>query len=124
MSEDIDKIQQLENNVAKQIDEINHKYDMLYKQVEKLSSNVEAILNKIEAAPQIEKEKPQKIKRSIKKSIGLALRKLAVGTVTVVLDIKDRTAEGVASFKEELEDIVAEAHYNSRRKRMVMVEEQ
>lgn len=50
--------------------------------------------------------------------IGRPLRKLAVGTLSGIYTIADKTLESAYSVKENAEDIFAEAQYDSKKRRM------
>ncbi|MCX7904084.1 MAG: hypothetical protein N2486_06190 [Caloramator sp.] len=145
MSE-VNNTNDFEKRISKEINDLHAKYDMLSKEVEKLNkndealkesishinsnfeklnNNLEAILSKIETIPHINVEeiKQPKEKVSVGRRVGRSLRRLVVGTVGVILDVKDKTTEGIANIREGFEDIIAEAQYNNRKKRMVAAEE-
>lgn len=60
---------------------------------------------------------------SLKNLIGNPLRRLAVGTLSGMYTVADKTLESVYSIKENAEDIFAEAQYESKKKRMHTAEE-
>ncbi|WDC85259.1 hypothetical protein PL321_07350 [Caloramator sp. mosi_1] len=66
-----------------------------------------------------QKELP-KMEFNLGRKIGRGLRRVTVGTVGLILGIRDKTAETVANFKEGFEDIVAEAQYNNRKKKLAV----
>ncbi|MBC2579766.1 hypothetical protein HGI79_05480 [Clostridium sp. DJ247] len=57
----------------------------------------------------------------MKKALFNPLRKLAVGTVSSVLTITDKTIKTAGGFKEGVEDIIAEAQYQRTKKRMTVM---
>ncbi len=58
---------------------------------------------------------------SLKKMITKPMRKLAVGTMSAVFSAADYTSEKLSYAREGVEDMVAEAQYNSKRRRANMM---
>lgn len=60
---------------------------------------------------------------SLKSLIGRPLRKLAVGALSGIYIVADKAAEGVCDVKENAEDILAEAQYKSRKRKVNTAEQ-
>lgn len=96
---------------------------------EKINKSVEQILQKIDklSGGKIEKEEEADEGKadvhSMKKMFKNPLRKFAVGTLSVVYAVVDKTVEKTFNIKESFEDIVAEAQYANKKKKMKTVEE-
>ena len=58
---------------------------------------------------------------SLRKMITKPMRKLAVGTMSAVFSAADYTSEKLSYAREGVEDMVAEAQYNSKRRRANMM---
>lgn len=136
-------VNEIQKKYEQEIKDLNSKYEMLSKEVEKLikneeslrtsvntiynsfeklNQNVEMILSKMDSLQNANFEQQQgpKMDLNIGRKLGRGLRRLTVGTVGFVLGVRDRTAETVANFKEGFEDIVAEAQYNNRKKKLAV----
>ena len=149
MSDVNNELQTNSNNMQQGFEELELKYSNLSKEIEKLESNktslgeelkqfhgefeqinksVEEILlklNKLSVDYQGRKnnlgEAPS-IMNSMKNLLTNPLRKIAVGTLSTVYAVTDRTMEKASSFRESLEDIVAEAQYANKKKKSPPIE--
>ncbi len=128
--------------VPKDIDQLHSKYDNLSEKVKQLELNTTTIgadlkqintnideillkLNKLsDKYEEIEQEKAEEnpIARSMKKIFTNPLRKIAVGTLSAVYAVADKTIEETSNFRESLEDIVAEAQYLNKKKKIPPVQ--
>jgi DNA repair exonuclease SbcCD ATPase subunit len=132
------------NELQQEINELKQKYDTLLKDikclednknnikdiaensygvVQNVSKNIENVMNELNnlkkeyenttSSNMITKDK---MKFSIKKIFVNPLRKIAVGTIQSAFLIVDKTVEGMSNAKEGIEDIVAEAQYQNKKK--------
>lgn len=142
MSEENIELQQNSQKMQRDIDQLHSNYDNLSKEVTQLKINTTTIggdlkqinksieiillkLNKLsdeyeEIGSELAEEKP--ITHSMKKIFTNPLRNIAVGALSAVYSIADITIEKASSFRENLEDIVAEAQYSNKKKKMPPVE--
>ncbi|MDP4144572.1 MAG: hypothetical protein Q8936_08870 [Bacillota bacterium] len=117
---------------VKQLENTNSALDTELKQMhgefQQVNSNIQMILQKLNS---VSKENGQmgvqmnadiNMTASMKKVFSNPLRKVAVGTLSVMYAMADKTIEKTLSFKENLEDIVAEAQYINKKKKMTSVE--
>ena len=150
MEETINETQQFQKKIQEQLDEYKTKFDQLGSEIQilkssksnfeenikmingnlqEVSKNVENIINRIDELSNksdvfFEKSIADKIINfSIKKIVKFPLRKIAVGTISSIFTIVDKTMEATSTVREGFEDIVAEAHCEMQKKRMPSVEE-
>ena len=150
MEETINETQQFQKKIQEQLDEYKTKFDQLGSEIQilkssksnfeenikmingnlqEVSKNVENIINRIDELSNksdvfFEKSIADKIINfSIKKIVKFPLRKIAVGTISSIFTIVDKTMEATSTVREGFEDIVAEAHCEMQKKRMLSVEE-
>jgi len=120
-----------------EIEELKQKYETLFNEVRSLkdnkrdmeelvqsvNKNVENVMNElndlkndydINTSQNIGND--DKIKYSMKEMLVVPLRKIAVGTMQSAFLMMDKTVEGVSNAKEGLEDIIAEAQYQNKKK--------
>ena len=89
---------------------------------EKISGNMEMIMCKLDSISEdAQKNMMGKMMRQkqgvMSRMIKNPLRKLAVGTIGTLMSMGDYAAEKASNAKEGLEDIVAEANYNNKKRR-------
>jgi len=149
MSENDNELQTKPHTMQKDIKELQLKYDKLSKEVKELESNkaalgsdmknikaefegvnksIEDILQKLnsisdkfsEVGTKAHEEKVRT--HSIRDYFSNSLKKIAVGTLSAVYSVADKTIETTSSFKESLEDIAAEAQYANKKRRMPPLE--
>ena len=149
MSNVNDESQTDPQQMQKEIQDLNTKYDNLSKEVIQLESNkatlsadlkeihgefeqinqsIEEILLKlnkisdeyIEMGSEMDEE--NSISHHMKRFFNHPIRKIAVGTLSAIYTVADKTMEKTSNFKESLEDIVAEAQYSNKKKKMATVE--
>lgn len=150
MEETINETEQFQKKIQEQLDEYKTKFDQLGSEIQilkssksnfeenikmingnlqEVSKNVENIINRIDELSNksdvfFEKSIADKIINfSIKKIVKFPLRKIAVGTISSIFTIVDKTMEATSTVREGFEDIVAEAHCEMQKKRMPSVEE-
>ena len=150
MEETINETEQFRKKIQEQLDEYKTKFDQLGSEIQilkssksnfeenikmingnlqEVSKNVENIINRIDELSNksdvfFEKNIADKmINFSIKKIVKFPLRKIAVGTISSIFTIVDKTMEATSTVREGFEDIVAEAHCEMQKKRMPSVEE-
>ena len=150
MEETINETQQFQKKIQEQLDEYKTRFDQLGSEIQilkssksnfeenikmingnlqEVSKNVENIINRIDELSNksdvfFEKSIADKIINfSIKKIVKFPLRKIAVGTISSIFTIVDKTMEATSTVREGFEDIVAEAHCEMQKKRMPSVEE-
>jgi len=150
MEETINETEQFRKKIQEQLDEYKTKFDQLGSEIQilkssksnfeenikmingnlqEVSKNVENIINRIDELSNksdvfFEKSIADKIINfSIKKIVKFPLRKIAVGTISSIFTIVDKTMEATSTVREGFEDIVAEAHCEMQKKRMPSVEE-
>lgn len=106
---------------------IQENMNALNGQFEKINSNMESIMFKLDVISEDRDKnligKMMKEKESFLSKIKNPLRKLAVCTVGAIMSMTDYTVEKASGAREGLEDIVAEASYNNKKKRDRMTEE-
>jgi chromosome segregation ATPase len=136
MQQELEDLQQKYSKISEQIQELqNDKLDIknsiktMSDNFQQVNKNVENILSKLDnIGPRnrnLDDEDilDEDIDISMKKIVVNPLRKLIVGTVTSVLSVTDKVTELTCGFKEGLEDIVAEAQYQRKKKQMVAADE-
>jgi chromosome segregation ATPase len=136
MQLELDNLHLKYNNISDQIQTLqNDKSDLrnsvkaMNDSFQQVSKNVEDILSKLNAISKDNKNlneadmMDRKINFSLKKLIFNPLRKLAVGTISSVLTVADTATEVTCGFKEGLEDMVAEAQYQRKKKQMISMDE-
>ena len=132
------------NELQEEINELKQKYDTLFKDikclednknnmkniaensyevVQNVSKNIENVTNELN---NLKKEyedttssnmlNKDKMNFSIKNMFVNPLRKIAVGTIQSAFLIADKTVERMSNAKEGIEDIVAEAQYQNKKK--------
>lgn len=143
-------IKKLEDKMLKELHELNERYNHLNDEIETLKSNkndinnsinsmndsllqvsrnVESIVSRIDTLAQTSANASiskningKNVDISMKVMVGMPLRKLAVGTISSIFTIVDKAVETTACIREELEDIVAEAHYNKQKRQLSSIE--
>lgn len=135
-----------EIKISDEIDELRKKYDMLVKKIDAIekeskntensikkiensvgtmNNNFEALMSKLdiivedkEASKMFKKEKRSGF--SLKNMITKPMRMLAVGTFSSIFTIADYTSEAFSGAREGMEDILAEAQYNRKKRKSNM----
>lgn len=136
MQQELDSLQEKYSKMSEQIQDLqNDKFDLnnnmktMNDSFQQVSKNVEDILFKLDNLQGIDKNLfdddivDRKMNISMKKTFLNPLRKLAVGTISSVLSVADKTTEVTCGFKEGLEDIVAEAQYQRKKRQMAAMDE-
>lgn len=101
--------------VQENFQEINTNISTIMKRLDKLAEVSSKVNEDAEDALNRDRE-------SVSSIISKPFRKLAVGTVSVIYAVTDKAIEGAASIKEGFEDIVAEAQYENKKRRMRTIE--
>lgn len=104
------------NSVQASFEQINHNILDIMKRLDALSGVCENIKNEA-------KDDFFNKRESMGSILTKPLRKLAVGTVSFFYTVADITMEGTANLKEGFEDIVAEAQYQNKKRRMKTTEQ-
>lgn len=110
-------VNQLENNkstIVEDLKQINTSIDEILLKLNKLSDEHEKAQNEV--------YEKHVIHDSMKKIFAHPLRKIAVSTLTAVYAVADSTIEKASNLRESLEDIVAEAQYSNKKKKMPPME--
>lgn len=93
--------------------------------VESMSTNFEQLMKKLDSVMEL-KEAGKMFQKDLGKNLSFhrmvkqPMRKLAVGTMSTVFQISSYASEKISGAREGLEDMVAEAQYNSRKKIQTM----
>ncbi|MCY6370255.1 hypothetical protein [Clostridium ganghwense] len=132
----IKRIEALENNynnlnneismLEKNRLEVNESLKSFDKNLEKINSNMESIMSKLENPPLQTTNASanfSKGKTSISIEMHNPFRKLAVGILSGIYTVVDKTIETTSTMRENLEDIAAEAQYNNKKRRMNSAEQ-
>ncbi|MBV7275496.1 hypothetical protein I6U48_21570 [Clostridium sp. PL3] len=139
-----DDLQQLQTNTQQELHNLKEGYSKTNEQIQELQSskhdmesniktisdnfnqvnkNIEDILYKLNGISEMNKAlEDERINFSVKKMLINPLRKLTVGAVSSVLSVVDKTSELTCGVKEGLEDMVAEAQYQHKRKQMARMD--
>jgi chromosome segregation ATPase len=140
------ELNNFKNAIESEIRELEERYSFLTKEVkdleesktvmkesmesvqdnfEQINQNISDIMKKLdmlagtcENINHINKDDFGDERESIGSIITKPLRRLAVGTVSFLYSITDATLEGASNIKEGFEDIVAEAQYENKKRRM------
>ncbi|MBC7958400.1 MAG: hypothetical protein H7X94_00910 [Vallitaleaceae bacterium] len=121
LSEDVT---QLENNKAT----ISTDIKQIHNEFEQINKNVGEILQKLSKLSDgfVENENKMEAenvpKKFMKNMFTNPLRKLAIGMLSAVYTVADKTIEKTSNVKESLEDIVAEAKYANKKSKMESAE--
>lgn len=145
MSDFEDDVKNTQEDMQKELDDLKVKYSSLVGQVEFLESsrmrvdqnisrindsfeqinrNIQSIMDKLNVAEQPRNEaeydfpQEEKPRFSLRKFIGHPLRRLAIGTVGLVLSATEKTSESATGFRKSIEDIVVEARHRNEERRM------
>jgi len=146
MTENIDKLEQVKIQLQGEIDTLEERYSSLSKGIKSLESsknlikdsmksvqdkfketnkNIKDILERLDKLnTDVEKnmeEKPQDNEKHgmfFQNVFRNPIRKLAIGTMSAVYVIADKTVEGTSGIKESLDDIVTEAKCKNEKRRM------
>ena len=101
-----------------------------YEVVQNVSKNVENVMNDLNNMKNDYKnnvtsniKNDEKMKFPMKEMFINPLRKIAIGTMQTAFLMMDKTVEGMSNAKEGFEDIVAEAQYQNKKKRLETNEE-
>lgn len=117
-------VSQLENKKTS----INSDIQQIRNEFEQMNTSMGEILQKLTKLSDdfvLANEKPDqeyKMMNSIRKMFTNPIRKMAVGTLSTVYMMTDKTIERTSSMKENLEDLVAEAKYENQKKKMGSIE--
>jgi len=132
-NDEVDDLKKKYNSLVKKIDAIEKESKNTENSIKKIensvgtmNNNFEALMNKLdnivedkEASKMFKKEKKSEF--SLKNMITRPMRMLAVGTFSTIFTIVDYTSETVSSAREGMEDILAEAQYNRKKRRSNMM---
>lgn len=93
--------------------------------VAQMNQNIQQIMNKLNMIDERRAKtvKDAAMKKDAKKMICNPLRKLTIATIRAVLTVADKSLESAEHFREGLEDIIAEAHYENKKSKMKTVEQ-
>lgn len=111
------EMQVLENN-KDNINSLKQDIKSIHDGFEQINKNVEQLNDKLNTISQ-----ESQMNNQMKKMMRNPLRRLMVGTVSSVMFVVDKAVETTSGIRENLEDIVAEAQYENKKKRMNIKEE-
>ena len=104
------------NSIADDVNKLNTEVGQLttcMHEITEMSKSIQDISNRLN---QMNMNNPMKMRdMGMMKNV---LRKTAVKTVSSVICVAGAAMEKVSMVREEIEDIVAEAHYNTKKKKM------
>lgn len=130
MQSDINELQSKFDNLSKEVNyleksktDLGSDLQKIHEEFEQINKNIEEILEKInklsgeycEIGTEMDEKKTKT--HSMKNFFTNSFRKIAVGTLTTVYAVADKTMEKTSGFKESFEDVAAEAQYNHKKKR-------
>jgi DNA repair exonuclease SbcCD ATPase subunit len=146
MTENVDKLEQVKIQLQGEIDTLEERYAELNKGIESLENsknyikdsmkavqdefketneNIKDILDRLDKLnTDIEQNMEEKPEENVKQGMFFQnvfktpIRKLAVGTMSAVYALADKTAEGTSGIKDGLDDIVTEAKSKNEKRRM------
>lgn len=116
------KVKTMEDNNA----EIRKNIDELYLSINQMSMNMEKMMNKFDsiAIEQLMKKEQPETQQHQKNIVARPLRTIMIGVLSGVYAITDKTTEVFSGVRENFEDVVAEAQYNNKKRRMNKTQEQ
>ncbi|HVI41665.1 MAG TPA: hypothetical protein VM577_13515, partial [Anaerovoracaceae bacterium] len=120
LTNDVKNLKDSQAGIQENMNAVNSNFD-------KLNGNIEEIMNKLNVISEDQKKSTMgKIMGDrdglFTKAVKKPLRKLAIGTISTIMTISDYSMEKASSAKEGMEDIVAEASYNNKKRRNKMCE--
>jgi predicted nuclease with TOPRIM domain len=115
----IDKIEKESKDTANSISRIENSVGTMNSNFEELMKKLDSVVEDRESDKMFDNVKRSGI--SLKKMITGPIRKLAVCTISSVFCIADYASEKFSYAREGVEDIIAEAQYNSKKRRSSMM---
>ncbi|PAB60378.1 hypothetical protein [Anaeromicrobium sediminis] len=108
----VKEVQALDNN-EKSINSLRQSIDSLFHEFNEVNKNMEDITNILNEMSETNNLNTENNNRP------LDIRGMTVKTLSSILSVVDNTMEKTSGFGEGLEDLIAEAQYENKRKRLV-----
>lgn len=135
-NKEINELKQKYESIIQRLDSIEkenthreHSIKRIENSFEVINNNMKELMGKIDLM--IEDKETNKMFNNVARSgfslmnmIKRPIRRLTVGTMSTLFTIADYASEKTACAKESLEDIVAEAQYESKKRRSTMMPSQ
>lgn len=116
LSQEVEQLENHKTNIGTDIKEIHGEFEQINKKIEMILEKLNGLSDEYDEM-ETDMDDEINITRSMKGFFTNPLRKIAVGTLSAVYAIADMTIEKTSSFKESLEDIVAEAQYSNKKRK-------
>lgn len=121
VSKKVDAIEKETKETENSIKKIENGFANMNNNFEEIMKKLDSISDDKEANKMFNNAKKNNGKFSMKGMIMRPMRKLVVGTMSTIFSVADYTSEKFSYAREGMEDMMAEAHYNSKVKKPNMM---
>ncbi len=115
----VEAIEKESRETAKSINRIENSVGTMNNNFEELMKKLDSVVEDRESDKMFDNTKRSGF--SLKKMITKPMRKLAVGTISTMFTLADYTSEKFSYAREGVEDMIAEAQYNSKKRKSNMM---
>ena len=117
LSQEVQQLEKSKASLGEDFKQIHGKFENINKSISEIISKIDKISGEyVFENEEVPKDKGRSF--SMKKIFLNPFRRLAVGTLSAVYAVADKTMEKSSNMKENFEDIVAEAQYAHKKKKM------
>ncbi|WP_297428277.1 hypothetical protein [Clostridium sp.] len=133
LNQEFNELKEKYNSLIQKVDNLEMENSHRENSVKQMENNFEVINNNIKELMEkidsiIEDKETSKMFSSVRRSnssimnmITMPMRKATVNTMRAIFSVADFASEKVATARENLEDIVAEAQYENKKRRSSMI---
>jgi len=121
LSTELVELESNKTELGTDIKEIHVEFDQINKSVEEILLKLNKLTYENDGMENVI-NKGTPITITMKNFFARPLRNMAVGTLSAVYAVADKTMEKASGFRESLEDIVVEAQYANKKKKIAPVE--